>query len=135
MFWEELPLDIRVYILSLRHEKRESACKKIQKMWNNYNDKIDAVLQIALELEIDADGNVLIFWPRNIKILRYCYQKLNSKYYKSFWSEIINAVKDGLNIDKDSRLAGGNFSYCYNEITNIINKIQNKVSDEIPIID
>ena len=31
MFWEALPLDIRVYILSIRHEKREEACKKYKK--------------------------------------------------------------------------------------------------------
>ena len=135
MFWENIPLDIRIYILSLRHEKREDASKKIQKLWNNYNAKINSILEIALELEIDANGNILIFWPRNIQILRYCYQKLNSKYYKSFWFEIIYAVKEGLLLDKDGQLSGGNFEYCYNEITNLINKIQNKLSHEIPLID
>ena len=135
MFWEDLPLDIRVSILSLRHEKREDASKKIQKLWNNYNAKITSILEIALELEIDGDGNILIFWPRNIKILRYCYQNLNSKYYKSFWLELINAVKEGLILDKDQELSGGSFEYCYNEISNLINKIQNKLSHEIPLID
>ena len=36
MFWEVLPIEIRVYILYIRNNIRTNACIKIQEYWYNY---------------------------------------------------------------------------------------------------
>ena len=56
MFWDNLPLDLRVYILSIRYDIRSKSSEIISKSWRKYIIADNLAIDLALELQVDQEG-------------------------------------------------------------------------------
>ena len=101
MNWELLPIELRVLILSFRHEIRNDACKTIQKKWNKYFGRKCAAIDITGELHVDENGTIITTWRSTAKIMKYCSRVLTGRTHEEFWNIILENLNEGLNNDKN----------------------------------
>lgn len=111
MYWEDLPIEIRIYILSLRYMLRNNEVKKIQKTWNKYLIKEVTAIDIALDIEVDTYGLIIISIQKTSRILRICNKIISGNYNKEFWLALIENIKIGLDLEE---YTGGPGSVYYN---------------------
>lgn len=104
MNWDSLPSEIKVYILKLRYDIRNTSANKIQKAWFNYLKNEEQALDIALDLEVDQDCEIMICIPSTYNILEKCVAKVSGNINRWFWLSIIESMEKKLyeknNIDK-----------------------------------
>ena len=98
--WDELPIELRVYILSIRNTYRNNNAIIIQKKWQKYIAPSIAAIDIVLELEVDENCYILTRWKSTAEILEYCAKILTAKINKDFWNFILKEIRIGLNIDE-----------------------------------
>ena len=113
MQWENLPIEIRTYILSFRYTFRNNGAKKIQNAWNKYLIREATAIDIALNLEVDTDGLIMISTPETSRILKMCNKIVKGDYNKTFWLGLIENIKIGLYLEE---YRGGPLAIYYNKI-------------------
>ena len=102
MSWELLPTEISVYILKLRHEFRNNACKKIQNAWTKFILPEVTAIDIALNIEIDQYDNIMVSIPSTYYILKKCTWIISGKHHLWIWKMIAKKIEYSLNINKYS---------------------------------
>ena len=104
MSWNDLPHEIKVYILKLRYDIRNISAYKIQKSWFNYLKDEEEALDIALDLEVDQGHEIMICLSSTPIILERCIEKVSGNINRWFWLSIIESMDKKLyeknNIDK-----------------------------------
>ena len=102
MNWEDLPLELRLLILSFRNKLRENEVIKIQRSFKRYIAPSKIVKDIVLDtLPVDDDAAVLCFDERSRKIIEFCTRVLSGKRDINFWNEILVCFEYGLILDKN----------------------------------
>lgn len=86
-----LPSEISVYILKIRNNIRNNASKKIQHAWKEYLYPEFLAIDLALEIEIDEDDEIIVTDQSTVTILKYCLAICSGKYNLKFWKNL--AVK------------------------------------------
>ena len=97
MSWDLLPIDLRVMILSLRHEIREDAGLKIKKCWRKF--------QIPKKIAKMLVGSVPLLGmmnPDTADIMEYCVKILSGKEHPVFWDNILSNIEYELWMDEYS---------------------------------
>ena len=84
MLWDNLPLDLRVYILSLRYNIRNKSSEIICKSWKKYIIADNLAIELAQKLQLDQDGNIKISIPETSKILNMCIKIIKQKKIGGF---------------------------------------------------
>ena len=102
MNWEDLPLEIRLLILSFRNKLRENEAIKIQKTFKRYITPSKVAIDLVLDhLPVDDDAAALCFNEHTRKIMMYCLKVLTGKYDVKLWNELLICIELGLELDKD----------------------------------
>lgn len=125
MRWDDLPIELRVIILSLRHEIRTTAISKIQKRWNLFIAPSIAAIDISLSLDIDENGSAIILLNHTPKLLEFLLKILNGKHHREYWIEYLCFLKLGL--DEDESHEGMNYNYnsslaAYNSLISLFTR-------------
>ena len=97
MSWDKLSIDLRVMILSLRHEMREDASRIIKKCWN----KFQAPKMVAKMLVGRAHAAGMMN-PDTADIMEYCVKVLSGKEDWQFWNEVLVNIDYELWVDEYS---------------------------------
>ena len=87
MNWETLPIELRVQILSMRHNMREDSQKTIVRCWV----KFLAPKKIAQCL-VERERNRLsldVMFPETANVMEYCTNVLSGKEDPKFWKEVL----------------------------------------------
>ena len=100
MSWESLPIELRCMILSFRYDIRNNACKKIQNKWKNVSAHEDTVIDIMLDLEVDANGMILTMWESTASILDFCCKKMSGKFNQKLWKILLESIREALLYDE-----------------------------------
>ncbi len=124
MSWEILPIEIRIEILSLRHDIRYSSAKKIQKQWIKHMLPEVTALDLSLDLEIDNDEIILVSLPRTARIMKLCANIISGKHNRFYWEIVMEGIKEGLELEE---YMGGPSSIYYNRTEEAYEKILNKL--------
>ena len=127
MFWDNLPLDLRVYILSIRYNIRNKSAEIIYKSWKKYIIADNLAIELAQKLQLDQDGNIKISIPETSKILNMCIKIIKQKKNWWFWNIILENLKYGLFIEE---YTGGPGATYYNKTEqayyDLLKKFKNK---------
>lgn len=102
MFWDKLPVELRVYILSMRNEMRQDSQRTIARCWMKFRSpKKIAKLIVYEEKWFNArwsngvwDGdrmNVMI--PITAGIMEYCAKVLSGREKPDYWKNILQEVE------------------------------------------
>ena len=91
MNWDKLPLELRVIILSMRHEMREDAQGTIVRCWK----KFDAPKQVAHYLvESERFGLPMsVMFPETADIMEYCVKVLSGREKPVYWRAVLEEVE------------------------------------------
>ena len=127
MFWDKLPLDIRVYILSIRYDIRNKSSEIISRFWKKYIMADILAIDLALDLEVDQKGYIIVSIPETSDILNICLKIMKNKVGLWFWEIILEKLKNGLFIEE---YTGGPGAIYYNRTEQVyydlLKKIKNK---------
>lgn len=123
MQWENLPIEIRSYILSLRYTIRSNEVRKIQKAWEKYLIKEYTAIDVALDLEVDTYGLIMISIPETPKILKICNKIIRGNCNKEFWLGLVENIKTGLELEE---YTGGPGAIYYNKTEEECMKLEEK---------
>ena len=103
MFWDKLPVELRVYILSMRNEMRQNSQKTIAKYWNKFQSpKRVAKLLVYKERWLGGgawndgvfDGNRMnVMIPDTAGIMEYCAKVLSGRENPNYWKGILQEVE------------------------------------------
>lgn len=104
MFWDKLPVELRVYILSMRNEMRQDSQRTIARCWM----KFAGPKQVA-RLLVDKEKSSLVFWgggsdgvggwrmhvmvPDTADIMEYCAKVLSGREKPDYWKNILQEVE------------------------------------------
>lgn len=128
MSWESLPIELRVQILSIRYNIRNNSSILIQNTWNKYLAKIENVIEVALELQVNVDGIFLVSSPSTSRIMEYCANVVNRKHHRAFWEFIIEQIQIGLFSEE---FTGGPGAIYYNRTEIACDKLIKKLNTNI----
>ncbi len=128
MSWVSLPIELRVQILSMRYNIRNNSSILIQNTWNKYLAKIENVIEVALELEVNVDGIFLVSSPSTSRIMEYCAKVVNRKHHRAFWEFIIEQIQIGLFREE---FTGGPGAIYYNRTEIACDKLIKKLNTNI----
>ena len=128
MSWVSLPIELRVQILSMRYNIRNNSSILIQNTWNKYLAKIENVIEVALELEVNVDGIFLVSSPSTSRIMEYCANVVNRKHHRAFWEFIIEQIQIGLFREE---FTGGPGAIYYNRTEIACDKLIKKLNTNI----
>ena len=91
MTWTNLPIELRVIILSLRHAMREEAQKTIVRTWKKFQaPKI--VAQHLVEKEREGFG-IDVMFPEVANIMEYCAKTLSGQENPKYWNAVLEEVE------------------------------------------
>lgn len=127
MFWDNLPLDLRVYILSIRYDIRSKSSEIICKARKKYIITDNLAIDLALELQIDQEGYIMVSIPETSEILNICLKIMKNKIGLWFWDIILERLQDGLFIEE---YTDGPSAIYYNRTEqayyDLLKKVKNK---------
>ena len=127
MFWDNLPLELRIYILSIRYDIRFKSSRIISKSWKKYIMADNLAIDLALELQVDQDGYIMVSIPETSEILNICLKIMKNKIGLWFWEIILEKLKNGLFIEE---YTGGPGAIYYNRTEqayqDLLKKVKNK---------
>ena len=103
MIWDNLPLELRVLILSKRHEMRVNAQATIAKCWKKF-EAPKKVAHYLVERERWSTGGVWnhgvfggdsmnVMFPETADIMEYCVKVLSGREKPNYWKEILQEVE------------------------------------------
>ena len=104
MTWEELSLDLRVLILSMRHKMRQEAQGTIVRYWKKFYAP-KKVAHYLVERERWSMGGVWneegvfggdrmnVMYPETAEIMEYCVKVLSGREKPNYWKEILEEVE------------------------------------------
>lgn len=97
MSWIQLPIELRVIILSIRYTLREEAERTIVKYWDKFKAP-KLVAQYLIEKDDFRLRNnnrlvINIFLPDTANIMEYCAKVLSGKEKPDYWNMILNEVE------------------------------------------
>ena len=129
MFWDKLPVDLRVYILSLRNEMRQNSQKTIARYWNKFQaPKKIAKLMVYEEKWLNArwingvwEGdrmNVMI--PATADIMEYCAKVLSGREKPDYWKNILQEVEYEMWLNQYSGGPGAEYMSRVDDAFNIL---------------
>ena len=124
MFWDNLPLDLRVYILSIRYNIRNKSSEIISKSWRKYIMADNLAIDLALELQVDQEGYLMVSIPETSEILNICLKIMKNKIGLWFWETILEKLKNGLFIEE---YTGGPSAIYYNRTEQAYQDLLKKV--------
>ena len=111
MFWDNLPLELRVYILSIRYNIRNKSSEIICKSWKKYIIADNLAIDLAQELQVDQEGYIIVSIPETSEILNICLKIMKNKIGLRFWEIILEKLQNGLFIEEYN---GGPGAIYYN---------------------
>lgn len=127
MFWNNLPLELRVYILSIRYDIRNKSSKIICKSWKSYFETDNLAIELAQKFQLDEDGNIMVSFPETSKILNICIKIMKQRKNWWFWNIILENLQYGLFIEE---YTGGPSAIYYNKTEQayyaLLKKVKNK---------
>ena len=103
MFWINLPIELRVWILSMRHEMRKDAKQKIVTAWYNFQSPKRVAKLLVYKERWSGGGvwndgvfdgtrmNVMI--PDTAGIMEYCAKVLSGREKPDYWKNILKEVE------------------------------------------
>ena len=117
MSWDLLPIDLRVLILSFRHEMRVNTCATIQKWWK----KFQAPKNVAKML-CSTFGGFGVMHPDTADIMEYCVKVLSGKENPKFWNMALDEVDYKLWVDEYSGGPGAPYKFRTGEAYHILTR-------------
>ena len=127
MSWENLPIEIRVEILSIRYDLRYTASNKIQNGWKKYMLPEVTAMDISLDIEIDSDEIIMVSLPQTANLMEICAHIIRGKHNQDYWLVVMEGIKEGLVMDE---YTGGPSAVYYNRTEKAYHKILNKLGIE-----
>ena len=91
MNWDKLPLELRVMILSVRHEMREDARGTIVRCWEKFQAP-KKVAQHLVETERMYISPMDVMYHEVASIMEYNVKVLSGKEDPVFWKEVLEEV-------------------------------------------
>ena len=100
MNWDKLPLELRVLILSMRHEMRVNTQAMIARCWK----KFDAPKKVAHYLvERERFGlSMSVMFPETADIMEYCVKVLSGQEKPDYWNSVLAEVEYEMWVNKYS---------------------------------
>ena len=94
-----LPSEISVYILKIRNKIRNNASKKIQNAWRQYIYPEFLAIDLALEIEIDENNEIIVTNQYTVMILKYCLAICRGNLNLKFWKDLATKLSKSLEIN------------------------------------
>jgi hypothetical protein len=90
MNWTNLPIDLRIMILSFRYQFREDAQRTIVRNWK----KFQAPKKVAYDLVIEEREGLpmSVVYLDTARIMKYCVKVLSGKENHTFWRAILEEL-------------------------------------------
>lgn len=138
MFWENLPIEIRIYILSLRNDMRDNFSRIIQKKWQKFQapkktaiilwerEKLeDAIWMNIINPYLITDWQPNVMLPSTSSVMKYCVKVLSGKENPKFWSNILKMINKDLWLNQYSGGPGAEYYsetyYCFDILSKRFN--------------
>ena len=91
MTWTNLPIELRVIILSLRHAMREEAQGTIVRYWKKFYAP-KKVAHYLVEREREGFG-IDVMFPEVANIMEYCAKTLSGQENPNYWNAVLEEVE------------------------------------------
>ena len=98
MFWENLPLELRVWILSIRNDMRANAQEMIARCWKKfYAPKQVARFLVSKKFETNwneiGEYRMNVMMAETANIMEYCAKVLSGRENPHYWKWILEEVE------------------------------------------
>ena len=101
--WIFLPIELRLMILSIHHDRQYEAAAKIQKLWRKYEAPKEIAMMLAnstrINIDIDYSSYPDAMDNKTADIIEYCSRVIKGGENPVFWVDFLRAVDKALWID------------------------------------
>jgi len=107
MSWIQLPIELRVLILSIRYDKRQDAQRMIASTWQKFQapklvahhliekekSQMAALIGLMGGVDVGIKLNIDVMLPHTANIMEYCVKILSGKEKPKYWNMILREVE------------------------------------------